>query len=87
MTTPVLIYTTETCPYCDRAKQLLDAKGVTYEEIRVDTDPTRKTEMIEKSGRRSVPQIFIHGQSIGGFDDMALLEKTGKLDSLLHHTS
>jgi glutaredoxin 3 len=87
METAVLIYTTETCPYCDRAKQLLSAKGVRYEEIRIDTDPARKAEMIEKSGRRSVPQIFIHGQSIGGFDDMALLEKTGQLDSLLHHTS
>lgn len=85
--TSVLIYTTETCPYCDRAKQLLHAKGVSYEEIRIDQDPARKEEMIAKSGRRTVPQIFIHGQAIGGFDDMALLEKAGKLDNLLNTSS
>lgn len=81
--TSVLIYSTQTCPYCDRAKQLLDSKGVKYEEIRVDENPTLKDEMIAKSGRRTVPQIFINDQAIGGFDDMAALEKAGKLDSLL----
>lgn len=79
----ITIYSTATCPYCVRAKQLLDAKGVVYEEIRVDTDPAQRAIMEQKSGRRTVPQIFINDQSIGGFDDMAALQAKGELDQLL----
>ena len=79
----IIIYTTATCPYCDNAKQLFKRKGASYIEIRVDQDATLKDEMIQRSGRRSVPQIFINDQHIGGFDDLAALEKAGKLDSLL----
>lgn len=82
----VIIYTTEICPYCQQAKQLLKAKNVVYTEIRIDQDPALKEQMIARSGRRSVPQIFINDQSIGGFDDMATLEKAGKLDILLSQT-
>ena len=62
------VYTTKTCPYCARAKHLLDQKGVVYEEIRVDIDEKRRAEMMERSKRRTVPQIFINGESIGGID-------------------
>ena len=79
----VKIYSTKICPYCDRAKQLLDSKGASYEEIYVDTDMALMKEMMELSGRRSVPQIFINGQSMGGFDDINALNQKGELDSLL----
>jgi glutaredoxin 3 len=81
--TQVIVYSTEVCPYCQSAKQLLKAKGLTYQEILVDKDPALRDDMIAKSGRRTVPQIFINGQSIGGFDDLAALEKAGKLDVLI----
>lgn len=80
----VVIYSTANCPYCQMAKQLLTAKGVPFTEIRVDQDPALKEEMIAKSGRRTVPQIFINKKPIGGFDDMAALEKEGQLDFLLN---
>lgn len=84
MTAEVIIYSKANCPYCDRTKQLLDAKQVAYQEIRIDLNPEYQQEMITKSGgRRTVPQIFINGQGIGGFDDMAALEKQGKLNALL----
>lgn len=79
----VIIYTTESCPYCRQAERLLTAKNIAYTEIRVDQDAALKEEMMTRSGRRSVPQIFINDQSIGGFDDMVALEKTGELDILL----
>lgn len=79
----VIIYTTQICPYCDFAKQLLDKKNVTYQEIRVDTDADQRATMERLSQRRTVPQIFINDQSIGGFDDLAALDKAGKLDNLL----
>ena len=79
----VVIYSTNYCPYCDRAKSLLQMKGVQYEEIRVDRDDQKRLEMMEKSGRRTVPQIFIDDQPIGGFDDLWALEQQGKLDQLL----
>ena len=79
----IKIYSTKVCPYCIRAKQLLDSKDVKYEEIFVDTDMKRMKEMMELSGRRSVPQIFINGQSVGGFDDINALNQKGELDSLL----
>jgi glutaredoxin 3 len=80
----IVIYTTEVCPYCVRAKQLLDHKDVNYQEIRVDLDPKARDEMLARSGgRRTVPQIFINDQHIGGCDDLMALDATGKLDLLL----
>ena len=66
----VLIYSTATCPYCVQAKQLLQAKGLVYKEIRVDLDDTERDNMIALSGRRTVPQIFIDDKHIGGYDDL-----------------
>lgn len=80
----VVIYTTPFCPYCARAKSLLDRKGVTYEEIDLYMHPGRKPEMIERSGgRTTVPQVFIDGQAMGGSDDIHALDRDGKLDPLL----
>ena len=79
----VVVYSADHCPYCDRAKALLAKKGVTFEEIRVDLDPAAREVMMEKSQRRTVPQIFINDQPIGGFDDLWALEKEGTLDKLL----
>ncbi|OOY42190.1 glutaredoxin 3, partial [Solemya velum gill symbiont] len=79
----IVIYSTAFCPYCDRAKSLLNRKGVTYEEIRIDQDRERMAEMMERSQRRTVPQIFIGEVHVGGFDDMAALDMAGKLDDLL----
>lgn len=77
------IYTTGYCGYCRRAKMLLDNKDVAYEEIRVDDQPGRRAEMTERSGRRTVPQIFINGTGIGGCDELFALERKGRLDELL----
>jgi glutaredoxin 3 len=66
----VIIYTSAICPYCVRAKQLLQAKGLTYTEIRVDLDEQKREEMVAKTGRQTVPQIFINNQHIGGCDDL-----------------
>ena len=79
----VVIYTTQVCPYCVRAKQLLQNKGVQYTEIRVDDNAELRAELVAKTGRRTVPQIFINDQPIGGCDDLYALESAGKLDSLL----
>lgn len=80
----VVIYTKGYCPFCIRAKALLDNKGVAYSEIRIDEQPERRDEMIEKAnGGYTVPQIFIREQHIGGCDDMMALEASGKLDPLL----
>ncbi|EKD54666.1 MAG: hypothetical protein ACD_60C00058G0002 [uncultured bacterium] len=84
MTVKVIMYTKENCPYCDWAKLLLNKKNVPYEEIRVDLDLDQRATMERLSGRRTVPQIFINDQPIGGFDDLSALEKAGKLDNLLH---
>lgn len=78
-----LIYTSAWCPYCIRAKALLDKKGVAYEEISVDGKPGVRAEMANKAGRTSVPQIWIDGTHIGGCDDLYALERAGKLDTLL----
>lgn len=79
------IYTTLICPYCTRAKHLLNAKGVEFNEIRIDSDPAQRDAMLERSGgRKTVPQIFIDDQLIGGSDDLYALEKEGKLDALLN---
>lgn len=79
----VIIYTTAVCPYCHMAKELLQARNIAYEEIRIDLDDTKRQEMMERSQRRSVPQIFINDQPIGGYDDLALIAKSGRLDELL----
>ena len=81
---PITLYTTATCPYCIRAKQLLAARGVTeYEEIRVDLDPAERVRMMERSGRRTVPQIFIGAKHVGGCDDLMALDAQGDLLPLL----
>jgi len=77
------MYSTDWCPYCARARRLLASKGASVEEIDVEATPARRTEMITRSGRRSVPQIFIGDTHVGGSDDLAALEAAGKLDSLL----
>jgi glutaredoxin 3 len=80
----VIIYATQWCPYCVAARKLLQQKGVRYTEIDVGMEPQRREEMRKKAGgRHTVPQIFINGRHIGGYDDMAALDKTGKLDELL----
>jgi glutaredoxin 3 len=84
MTTPaVVMYTTSWCPYCERARRLLARKKVAFEEIDVDSAPQKRAEMQQKSGRRTVPQIFIGDTHVGGSDDLHALEDAGKLDALL----
>lgn len=79
----VQMYATAICPYCQRARRLLQRKGVTFEEIRVDRDRPQMKVMMTRSGRTTVPQIFIGEQHIGGYDDMAALDSAGELDPLL----
>ncbi|MFN9849953.1 MAG: glutaredoxin 3 [Alphaproteobacteria bacterium] len=79
----VTIYTKPYCPYCIRAVELLETKGVAFDEIEAAFDPDKRQEMIRRSGRATFPQIFIAGQHIGGCDDMVALERAGKLDALL----
>ncbi|KTD24525.1 MULTISPECIES: glutaredoxin 3 [Legionella] len=79
----VIMYSTAYCPYCRLARELLEKKGVEYTDIRIDEDPSKREEMIQKSGRRTVPQIFINSQHIGGCDDMYALDHQGRLDELL----
>lgn len=81
----VTIYTTMMCPYCHRAKGLLSSKGVKYTEIDVGMDPDKRREMTEKAnGGYTVPQIFINGVHVGGSDDLAELNRQGKLDPMLN---
>ena len=77
------IYTKATCPYCHRAKALLSEKGVTFEELPIDGNAEKREEMIQRSGRTTVPQIFIDAQHIGGCDDLYALDSRGGLDPLL----
>jgi glutaredoxin 3 len=80
----VLMYSTAVCPYCLRAEALLKARGVTeIEKVRIDLDPTRRDEMIARTGRRTVPQIFVGSTHVGGFDDLSALDREGKLSPLL----
>ena len=80
----VIMYSTGVCPYCVMAERLLTSKGVAdIDKIRVDLDPARRDEMMEKTGRRSVPQIYIGAQYVGGFDELSTLDRAGKLDPLL----
>jgi glutaredoxin 3 len=80
---PVTVYSTRVCPYCVRAKALLDAKHVPYTEVLVDEQPEQRAEMMQKSGRRSVPQIFVGDHHVGGFDELYALDRSGGLDPLL----
>ena len=80
----IIIYTGPMCPYCDKAKALLQSKELEYKEIYVGDDPDLMMEMIDKAyGRRSVPQIFIKDNHVGGFDDLYAIDKSGELDKLL----
>lgn len=84
MTAHVLMYSSGVCPYCTMAERLLKAKGVEdIEKIRIDLDPQQRDTMMEKTGRRTVPQIYIGNTHVGGFDDLSALDKLGKLEPLL----
>jgi glutaredoxin 3 len=77
------MYTTSWCPYCQMAKRLLRDKGQDWEEVDVEEQPTRRAEMVQRSGRTSVPQIWIGDRHVGGYDELAALERAGELDALL----
>lgn len=84
MTVPVTMYATAQCPYCLQAERLLASKGVKeITKIRVDQDPAQREAMIARTGRRTVPQIYIGERHVGGYDDLAALERSGKLAALL----
>lgn len=84
MSARVLMYTTAVCPYCNMAERLLKSKGIeAIEKIRVDLEPEQRAAMMEKTGRRTVPQIYIGDTHVGGFDDLSALDRAGKLDPLL----
>jgi len=85
MTAHVVMYTTAVCPYCVRAERLLEAKGVKdIEKVRVDLDPEQRVKMMQKTGRRTVPQIYIGDTHVGGFDDLYALDQAGRLIPLLN---
>lgn len=85
MTARVVMYSTGSCPYCIMAERLLKAKGVEdVEKIRIDLDPEQRMDMMQKTGRRTVPQIYIGDTHVGGFDDLSALDRAGKLDPLLN---
>ena len=84
MTAKILMSSTAVCPYCVRAEQLLKSKGVTeIEKVRVDLDPARREEMMQKTGRRTVPQIYIGERHVGGCDELYALDRAGELEPLL----
>lgn len=84
MTAHVLMYSTGVCPYCVMAERLLTAKGVEQiEKVRIDLDPQQRDAMMQKTGRRTVPQIYIGDTHVGGFDDLAALDHAGGLEALL----
>ena len=87
MNPDITMYSTRFCPYCMRARFLLDSKNVEYTDISVDARPELRREMTEKSGRRTVPQIWIGDRHVGGYDDLAHLEQLGQLDELLKQAS
>ena len=78
----VVIYTTPSCPFCVRAKRLLQERGIAYDEIDVADDDALRADLVQRTGRQSVPQIFIDGRSIGGFEELAALDETQQLDHL-----
>jgi glutaredoxin 3 len=83
-TADIVMYSTGWCPYCDRARGLLERKGVAFREIKVDEDSAQRDIMLKRSGgRRTVPQIFIGDRYVGGFDDLYALDKAGEFDKLL----
>ncbi len=85
MTLPVKMYSTGVCPYCVMAERLLHARGVeNIEKIRIDLDPQQRELMMQQTGRRTVPQIYIGEKHVGGFDDLTRLDRSGELDKLLH---
>jgi glutaredoxin 3 len=80
----VLMYSTGVCPFCQMAERLLRSKGVAdIEKVRVDLDPARRAEMTQRTGRRTVPQIYVGDRHVGGYDDLAALDRAGGLDPLL----
>ena len=79
----VLMYCTAACPFCQSAERLLVEKGATIEKVRVDLEPERRTEMMQRTGRRTVPQIYVGERHVGGYDDLAALDRAGGLDPLL----
>ena len=84
MTISIIMYSTGTCPFCERAEALLKARGVvSIEKVRVDLEPARRDEMTTRTGRRTVPQIFIGETHVGGFDELSALDRAGKLTQLL----
>lgn len=85
MSVQVKMYSTGVCPYCIMAERLLHSKGVqNIEKVRVDLDPQQRDLMMQQTGRRTVPQIYIGDVHVGGFDDLSVLDRSGKLDELLH---
>ena len=84
MSQKITMYSTSVCPFCQRAERLLRAKGIAaIDKIRVDLEPARRVEMMEKTGRRTVPQIYIGETHVGGYDDLAALDRAGRLGELL----
>ena len=81
--TPIEIYTSPLCGYCHAAKRLLNAKGASFTEFDVSSDPAKRQEMMDRAGRHTVPQIFVGDTHVGGYDDLAALERAGKLGPLL----
>ena len=82
----VTLYTTASCSYCVAAKNFLKSRGASYNEVRVDTDPAARALMMERSRRSSVPQIFINGQHVGGYEELVALDRAGGLQTLLEAT-
>ena len=79
----VLMYSTAVCPFCLMAERLLKSKGAEIEKVRIDLEPARRHEMMERTGRRTVPQIYVGDRHVGGYDDLAALDRAGGLDPLL----
>jgi len=86
MTAEVVVYTTDYCPYCDRAKALLKKRDIAFDEIDVTNDPEKRTWLVEKTGRRTVPQVFVKGTPIGGSDELHALDRSGELAKMLAPT-
>ncbi len=87
LTAQVTMYATDWCPFCVRAEKLLVSKGANVKKINVEDQPDRRAEMVEMTGRRTVPQIFIGDRHVGGHDDLVALERVGDLDALLKNIS
>jgi len=79
----IVMYATATCPFCSLARELLRSKGVSWTEVSIDVDPDKRAEMMSRSGERTVPQIFIGDEHVGGFDDLDALDQEGALDRML----